>query len=489
MSELADIEQKFQFGTSAKFDFDIRNYDINDMMNILNISGDPSNLNYFSVKKKTNSVIQKLREDENLSSEMKDKFESFLKALEFFLVYKYNVKVDNYVMDKKKIDPSKLLANVKVNDGRGGGGGGSGGGGGGEMVSVNTYRRNIVKRQLSFDTKFRPNYFKSSPANFKMVLATPLKNVIAMRLISLEFPNVVYDIDATLGTNEFSVIYHPDNNTDFGGVGNEDINDVGYTAAEERRVKYDIKQVGRKVGGVGGQTGTGDGSNTGTATGEPTTLNSADGDTTIGWEAKYKLPSGNYQSNTITAALNNFIIDDKIVFSIDTKTGRTVISTDISGSGIAGDLDADATFDLDFTNTVEPNIPITKNLGWKLGFRQVKYSGSTTYISEAPIDLGGQKVLFFCIDDYRTNVCENVSIVYENSFMNRNIMARIPLRQGKFVVVYDDGSDNIRKSREYFGPVKIDKLHFTLMDEYGIEVRQGYSDFSFGLEFDILYEK
>ena len=55
MSELADIEQKFQFGTSAKFDFDIRNYDINDMMNILNISGDPSNLNYFSVKKKTRS--------------------------------------------------------------------------------------------------------------------------------------------------------------------------------------------------------------------------------------------------------------------------------------------------------------------------------------------------------------------------------------------------------------------------------------------------
>jgi len=475
MSDLADIEQKFQFGTSAKFDFDIRNYDINDMMNILNISGDPSKLNYFSVKKKTNSVIQKLREDENLSSEMKDKFESFLKALEFFLIYKYNVKVDNYVMDKKKIDPSKLLANVKVNDGRGEGGGGEGGG---EMVSINTYKRKIIKRQLSFDTKFRPNYFKSSPANFKMVLATPLKNVIAMRLISLEFPNVVYDVDATLGTNEFSVIYHPDNETDFGSVGNEDVNSSGYADAEARRIKYNIKAVGRKVGGVGGQTD---------ATKENT--GNAIGDTTTGWEVKYNIPSGNYQSNTVVAALNNFIIDDKIVFSIDTKTGRTVISTDISGSGIAGDLDADATFDLDFTNTVEPNIPMTKNFGWKLGFRQLKYSGSTTYISEAPVDFGGQKVLFFCIDDYRTNVCENVSIVYENSFMNRNIMARIPLRQGKFVVVYDDGSDNIRKSREYFGPVKIDKLHFILMDEYGIEVRQGYSDFSFGLEFDILYEK
>jgi len=478
MSDLADIEQKFQFGTSAKFDFDIRNYDINDMMNILNISGDPSNLNYYSVKKKTNNVIQKLREDSNLSGDMKDKFESFLRALEFFLIYKYNVKVDNYVMGKKILDPSKLLANVKVNDGTGGGGGG---GGDKEMVSINTYRRRIVKRQLSFDTKFRPNYFKSSAANFKMVLSTPLKNVIAMRLISLEFPNVVYDIDATLGTNEFSVIYHPDNNSDFGGVGNGTVGDG--TDTDIRRVKYDITAVGREVGGVGGQTGVGgDGTNT-------ETDGTDDGSTVTGWKVKYKLPSGNYQSNTVTAALNNFVIDDKIVFSIDTKTGRAVISTDISGSTMSGDLDADATFDLDFTNTVEPNMPITKNLGWKLGFRQIKYTGSTTYISEAPVDFGGQKVLFFCVDDYRTNVCENVSIVYENSFMNRNIMARIPLRQGKFVVVYDDGSDNIRKSREYFGPVKIDKLHFILMDEYGIEVRQGYSDFSFGLEFDILYEK
>ena len=144
---------------------------------------------------------------------------------------------------------------------------------------------------------------------------------------------------------------------------------------------------------------------------------------------------------------------------------------------------------MDFTNTLEPNIPITKNLGWKLGFRQLKYRGLFSYVSEAPVDLGGQKVLFFCVDDYRTNVTENVSIVYQNSFMNRNILARIPLRQGKFVTCYDDNSDMIRKKRDYFGPVTIDKLHFRLLDEYGIDVRLNYSDYSFGLEFEILYEK
>ena len=457
MSDLADLEQKFQFGTSAKFDFDIRNYNTRDMMNILNISGDPANLNHFNVKQQTDAVIDKLKNDEGLSSDMRNKFESFLRAMEFFLIYKYNIKADNYVLDKKILDPKKLIADVKVTRSDRQRSTHSLTDGGDEGVSINTYRRRIVKRQLSFDTKFRPNYFKSSPANWKCVLATPLKNVVSMRLVSLEFPNVVYDVDNTLGTNEFRITYHPDTTTDFGGVAKTD------TDSNLRRTRYKIEKMFlSRASPAHGTT-----------------------DDIHGYRVKYRVPSGNYQSNTMVAALNNFITDDNIVFSIDTKTGRTVISTDLSGA----ELDDDATFDLDFTNTVEPTIPVTKNLGWKLGFRQLKYTGSRTYISEAPVDLGGQKVLFFCVDDYRTNVSENVSIVYENSFMNRNILARIPLRQGKFVVVYDDGSDNIRKSREYFGPVTIDKLHFRLLDEYGLDIRQGYSDYSFGLEFDILYEK
>ena len=438
MSELADIEKKFQFGPVAKFDFDIRNYNVNDMMNILNISGDPSKLNQFNVREKTDAIIEKLKNDENLSSEMRNKFESFIRALEFFLIYKYNVKADNYVMDKTLLNPSKMIADVAVRNSDGSVGSGNNGGGGGDMVSINTYRRNIIPRLLSFDTKFRPNYFSTSSANFSMVLSTPLKNVISMRLISFEFPNVVYDIDATLGTNMLTITDH-------------------------------------------------------------------EGDV-----CKFELPSGNYHSDTVCNALNNINGDvlinlygnegagvdmpgeetnnninpdrekifDDFSFHIDTKTARTIITSKSKKK-----------FKLDFTNTLSSSIPITKNLGWKLGFRQLKYQGLYSYVSEAPVDLGGQKVLFFCVDDYRTNVTENVSIVYQNSFMNRNILARIPLRQGKFVTCYDDNSDMIRKKRDYFGPVTIDKLHFRLLDEYGIDVRLNYSDYSFGLEFEILYEK
>ena len=37
--------------------------------------------------------------------------------------------------------------------------------------------------------------------------------------------------------------------------------------------------------------------------------------------------------------------------------------------------------------------------------------------------------------------------------------------------------------------VYIDKLHIQLIDEYGMEIDMNYNDYSFALEFDILYEK
>ena len=63
------------------------------------------------------------------------------------------------------------------------------------------------------------------------------------------------------------------------------------------------------------------------------------------------------------------------------------------------------------------------------------------------------------------------------------------MREGKGAVLFDDPSDKITKKRHYFGPVNIDKLHIQLIDEYGTEIDMNYNDFSFALEFDILYEK
>jgi hypothetical protein len=130
-----------------------------------------------------------------------------------------------------------------------------------------------------------------------------------------------------------------------------------------------------------------------------------------------------------------------------------------------------------------------KSLGWLMGFRSKIYEGSNTYTSEAAIDLAGTRYMFLVVNDFNQSVHDVVTVLYENSFMSDNILARLVMREGKGVIMFDDNSDNITKRRHYFGPVDISKMHIKLIDEYGIPIDMMGIDWSFALEFQILYEK
>jgi hypothetical protein len=62
------------------------------------------------------------------------------------------------------------------------------------------------------------------------------------------------------------------------------------------------------------------------------------------------------------------------------------------------------------------------------------------------------------------------------------------MREGKGIIAFDDGSDMVMKTRKYFGPVNIDSLRITLLDEYGQVLQLNRTDYSFSLELEILYE-
>ena len=140
--------------------------------------------------------------------------------------------------------------------------------------------------------------------------------------------------------------------------------------------------------------------------------------------------------------------------------------------------DSTPNFVLDFTNKVIDNAPPMKSLGWMLGYRNKRYEGHNKYVSEATADLGGIKYFFLCVDDFKNTRQDVCTILYENSFLRKNILARIPMREGKGVVLFDDQSDQITKKRQYFGTVNIDKLHLSLIDEYGSIIDLNNNDFS-----------
>ena len=274
---------------------------------------------------------------------------------------------------------------------------------------VNSLKSRIIINQLSIDTKFRKNYFKSNSTDFILDLPTPLRKVISMRLSSLELPNISHVISANQGNHGF---------------------------------KYTI----------GGNTYT----------------------TTI--------VSGNYEYWKLTETLNasdgGGLNSNNLEVSIDDKSLRTTIRSS-----------NDSNFKLDFGNLIDNNAPPMKSLGWLMGFRSKIYEGSNTYTSEAAIDLAGTRYMFLVVNDFNQSVHDVVTVLYENSFMSDNILARLVMREGKGVIMFDDNSDNITKRRHYFGPVDISKMHIKLIDEYGIPIDMMGIDWSFALEFQILYEK
>ena len=70
---------------------------------------------------------------------------------------------------------------------------------------VNTLKNRIIVSQVSIDTKFRKNYFSTKPGDFIVNLTNPMKNVISMRLSSMEIPNVQHVVSANNGTNGFTI--------------------------------------------------------------------------------------------------------------------------------------------------------------------------------------------------------------------------------------------------------------------------------------------
>lgn len=402
-------------------DLNVDNYTINDMKLFIRLSNQEE-YNYYELKNCVDKKIQAISQL-NLSLEEKSKIINFIKRIHFSLKDKLNIKGNNNlagIMDESysitdlQQDIKKLSSVVQERREK-------------ELESiyispvnqgvVNDLKRNIITSQLSIDTKFRKNYFSSKSSNFTINLATPLKNVISMKMSSMEIANIQHVISETLGTNGFKVTKTP-------------------------------------------------------SSGSSVT-------------ATIKVPSGNYDTTTLESTLTGVSTDVNTLayagcsISINSNTMRATISGTSNGDRL----------ELDFQNLVHQNAPPMKTLGWVLGFRKRHYKGQQSYTGEGTVDLAGCKYIFLCINDFKNTTQDVCTILYENSFLRKHILARIPMREGKGAVLFDDTSDKITKKRHYFGPVNIDKLHIQLIDEYGMEIDMNYNDYSFALEFDILYEK
>lgn len=303
---------------------------------------------------------------------------------------------------------------------------------------INPLQYRTIKRAINIDSRFRPNYYASSSTDMQLTLPTRLEKVISMRLGALELPNTFYAISEELGNNCFQVETNGSPQSPFLVV----IPDGNYTSSPV--------------------------------------------------DTQY--PS---IASAITKAMENVPggLSDFLVYTVDPASGRSVFSRN---NEVTNSVPFTITFGVTRNSATQGEISSTQLpyfLGWQLGYRTNVYTsggpstgGSNTnnssIVSEGQCQISGPRYLYLAIDDYNNNVNNYFVSAFSDSINSRNILSRIDLPNIK----NEDGvGSQINRTRNYFGPVNIEKMQIRLMDEYGRIVNLNNMDWSFTLMFECMY--
>ena len=192
-----------------------------------------------------------------------------------------------------------------------------------------------------------------------------------------------------------------------------------------------------------------------------------------------------------------------LCFRVDRISGKSffgVPSNNDNDTDDAGSL-FEGGFKIIFTVSRSGNLELNKNiqlkLGWQLGFRAGNYSilgGAGTISSEGICFITGPRYIFVSIDDGQKSQGSSLIAAFSESIMDKNIITRINWASvvddaGVYKSASDIGlSNQLNRTRYYFGPVDIDRLKIQLLDEYGRVIDLNYMDWSMSLIFETLYD-
>ena len=309
--------------------------------------------------------------------------------------------------------------------------------------TINPLNTRIITKCLNIDTRFRENLYSTQSSDFNMQLPMKLNKVVSMQLASLEFPVSFYGISSSLGNNFLYI-------------------SVNYNS-------FDL-----------------------TASG-------------IIEDIKVTVPDGNYNANDFVDIINKQLcpLNEDGTLQYPNKISSYIqLSLDISATGsgtgkvtisaVGDKADMINYFDIDFTKDIVGNADNTINLsskiGWNLGFIKPQYKHCKCYVADTVIEPASIRYIYLAIDDYNNSSNNHFLSVFNNSMMNPNILARISLKSSYFSLLMENDFNIISEPRRYFGPVDIQRLRIRLFDEQGRVLPMNNSNYSFCLNFKMLYD-
>lgn len=319
---------------------------------------------------------------------------------------------------------------------------------------MNPINVRTITQAISIDSRFRPNYYSTKSTDFDVILPSIQKNVVSMRVTSIEFPITWYAISQSSG-NATCLIIDNDNNTRAWVL---TLPDGNYEQSWARNSKAAYTEPAM---------------NNAIINAVPVTItNTITGTVVIN-------PSG----SKLTA--------NDLLYDLERASGKSkflAVST-----GILFSKGFTIRFNVDNSGNLSMDTIIQLRLGWQLGFRSAEYVATPNCISEGICLICGPRYGFISIDDHQKNTGPAYIIAYNNSIFQDNIITRINLGELlSDVGVYQESSDpglstQLNRTREYFGPVDIQRLHIAVYDEFGRIIDINNMDWSLTLIFEIVY--
>ena len=459
---------------------------------------------------------------------------------------------------------------------------------------INPLERRIIKRVISIDTLFRENHGSTSSADYVWNLPTPINNVLSMKIVSMELPNMIKMFSNDRRNNIFTVhlynvpqryiengstktvfINHTETviipegfliSSDFqillsnhfinslppaAGTVVADLVDISnvltyvprstsaFTPATSSQLVFNgLKYIVAEVSDLSTRAIFRSRETSDTIPPLPTSPN----------DPSYRAFSGSYATNyqyspNFWFKLDFNIQDDKSFTDYYKEGGvyvRKITTQDISYNGqivtvmvdpdpnsneCASSASARTHMTSKTLQCFRPKLdpltgkitrsntkmrPLYKNAGWSIGFYKDIYTVDKPYVSQTRFDpyatyqplmynryiesessYGSATTQYFFLelDDYNRNFTSNTIIADTGggTHLGNNIIARIPMTAPALNTNYNSPSDMIFKQRDYFGPVKIEKLHLRLVDRFGETLDIQNNDYSVAIELTTTY--
>jgi hypothetical protein len=433
----------FQKNFNTKLNTDINDYSIDDIFKLLEMNMDEYehyDLFKSDVKKKVSNYIEIF---ENLKN---------YKLVDFFKDVKKSL-IGHEDSENKNITESQRLLEIYLEN---------------DETIANKHKniinnnlkvqRDTVTKLLTIDSRFRSNYLNTPSTDFDVNLPYIINNVIEIRLSDIELPATFYPFqdeyqnnyiwlkytfhyisDATYTDTKYIYFYVPSGNY--------------YQASLITQMQTVIDAYGLPItithdmdfnndGGVGDGTG------------------------------KITIEYSGDSNNSV------------VITEIELNLKATKILEHESNYNVSHIIDStDAKID-NYYN-VDSTIDYRERMGWMLGYRDSLYTSSTSYTSEGQMDIIGPRYVYLLADDFNTSSNVNFFSNKETALLKDNILGRISLKAGAFSVQAQNDFSIYGEPRYFFGPVNIDKLHVSIIDEFGRIVILNGMDFSFSIQMKV----